>query len=105
MARFYGPDAGEYLRERQFRGNKPVKIKRHIEAPYCENCGRETEFLFDGFVLPLGRDNEPQEWSGTVFEISVFELGKRGLQPKPGKVCLRCRPPSNLEIAEIRRRA
>lgn len=77
-------------------GTKPIKTRRAVTAPYCENCGLETEFLFHGWVLPLGSDGEPQKWKGTVFEVSVFEV-----EPFEGKVCQRCRPPSNLEIQEI----
>lgn len=68
-----------------------------MSKPHCEQCGRETEFLFDG-VLTEKR---------TRYE---FPNGDRSKKPKAvgfidvhrdAKVCQRCRPPSNLEIQEL----
>lgn len=64
--------------------------------PWCENCDRETEFLFDGEVEVtrnvLCRDygNDARRKVPKPFQVKVS-----------GKVCQRCRPPSNLEIQEI----
>jgi hypothetical protein len=61
-------------------------------SPHCEQCGRETEYLFPGQVV-----NKATRYS-------------RGPRPKPiglvdvyrdAMVCQRCRPPSNLEILEM----
>ena len=98
MARFYGPDAAERLQERKLRGNTPPNTERRgrtATALTCDNCYRETEFLFEGFVLPLGKDHIPQKFRNTVMALSA------PFQTTPGKVCFRCRPPSNLEIQEI----
>jgi hypothetical protein len=53
------------------------------KKPQCENCGRETEVLFDGFKLP-DQDN-------AELQRSIAKLTKKK----------RCRPPSNLEIEEM----
>lgn len=102
MARFYGPDAGERLRERAFRGNTPPNTERRgrtATALFCENCGRETEILFEGEI----------EVEKTVM-VRAYGYDARRKVAKPvrvkvgGKVCFRCRPPSNLEVQEILKR-
>jgi hypothetical protein len=72
---------------------EPVEPYRSPKS-HCEQCARETEFLFDGFVTSKatqygfkGKSKRPQ----TIGMVDV---------ERPGKVCQRCRPLSNLEIIE-----
>ena len=66
------------------RGRKKV-------VPHCENCGRETEYLFDGIVISKATRFD----LNTKKPIGVVDVHREG------QVCQRCRPPSNLEIEEI----
>lgn len=72
---------------------------RQLAANTCANCGRVTEFLFVGF-----RFNG--EKPGAVLAMSERQLQKLKYYSEPfatekAMVCLRCRPLSNLEIAEM----
>src|SRR5437016_4547001 len=70
----------------------PRTFRRGQMAPHCEQCGRETEFLFDGLIDPLAED-----------ESGRFKLTKKQLRTRykpggeliPGRVCQRCRPLSD----------
>jgi hypothetical protein len=65
--------------------------------PHCENCGRDTEVLFDGFIYPVddkGEPLSPEQTAAMRALSSVFQVER-------GQVCMRCRPPSNLEIEEV----
>jgi hypothetical protein len=62
-----------------------------MRGPMCEQCGRETEYLFDGFVVNKATRYDPR----TKKAIGTVDVHR------DAKVCQRCRPPSNLEIVEI----
>lgn len=97
------------MARRQVNGGEWVEFEvdyRMSEKPatrwkgaFCENCGRVTEVLFDGFKLPL------------AFETVRFTLGEAAARrqlavsvpflTETARVCMRCRPPSSLEVREI----
>lgn len=65
---------------------------------HCEQCGRETDYLFKGTVttqatqygFPQGQRGRPK-----VKPVGLIDVQREG------DVCAPCRPPSNLEIEEI----
>lgn len=70
--------------------------QQSVSVGGCENCGRDTDVLFDGFITPQTPNYRP----GTVFDKHLVALCS-AFQTTPARVCLQCRPPSNLEIEEI----
>lgn len=71
----------------------------------CENCDRVTEFLFDGFLEPkppVFRSNTKLvHLDGTVFNGRLVSALSAPFQHIPAKVCMRCRPLSNIEFEEM----
>jgi hypothetical protein len=73
------------------------RSKRRESPPHCENCGHDTEYLFEGFVYPVNDKGEPLSAEQTAAMMTL----SGPFQTTPSQVCMRCRPPSNLEIEEI----
>lgn len=62
-----------------------------MPSSFCEACGRKTEYLFDGMIYTKATRYHP---------ITKKRIGLIDVE-RSAKVCQRCRPPSNLEIAEM----
>lgn len=71
----------------------------------CANCGRETDYLFDGFIYPDVAEAQAKQrvkkHKGTVLDNRLAQALSTPFQTEPADVCQRCRPPSNLEIEEM----
>lgn len=78
--------------------DRPASSEVLAVAGVCENCGRDTDYLFDGlrFQMPAAqiREMDPLRLAKMKFLCEPF-LTDRAM------VCLRCRPLSNLEAAEL----
>lgn len=64
--------------------------------PHCEQCGWETEYLFAGVVTAKAtRYSRGVGGRSRSRAIGVVDVQRDGM------VCMRCRPPSDLEIKEM----
>ncbi len=63
--------------------------------PFCEQCGRQTDYLFRGVVITQATRYGCAPGSRELKPIGLVDVHRDGM------VCLPCRPPSNLEIKEI----
>jgi hypothetical protein len=88
----------EAYKGRRKNSTGPVK-------PKCENCGRETEYLFPGFIYPEVAEaratTRVTKHRGTVLDDRLVRALSSPFQTEAAEVCMRCRPPSNLEIQEM----
>lgn len=84
-----------------FASRGPGKRLKQKEGPRCDNCGLETEYLFDGFIYPVNDKGEPLSPEATAAMMAL----SAPFQVTPGQVCFRCRPPSNLEVQELLKEA
>lgn len=65
-----------------------------MSTPHCEQCGRQTEYLFPGIVTGKAT-RYVKTRTGRVMKRGTVDVERDGM------VCLVCRPPSNLEILEM----
>jgi hypothetical protein len=65
-----------------------------VSTPHCENCGRQTEYLFPGVVTGKAT-RYVKTRTGRVKAKGTVDVERDGM------VCLPCRPLSNLEIQEL----
>lgn len=81
--------------------------RRRESPPHCQNCGRDTEYLFAGFVYPDVAEAQAKKrvkkHKGTVLDNRLVQALSTPFQAEPAEVCWACRPPSNLEIEEMLR--
>lgn len=77
--------------------HKKARFKR-LPKPRCKNCGLETDVLFDGFKF----SGDPKVIREMDFQtLTRLKVYSAGFNTEFAKVCMRCRPASNLEIEEI----
>lgn len=66
---------------------------------HCEQCGRQTDYLFRGTLTTkatsYGIDPNSKARKPRVIALGLVDVHR------PAEVCQRCRPPSNLEKKEI----
>src|SRR4051812_15889089 len=62
-------------------------------AGLCEQCGRQTDYLFAGYVV--AKATRYKRHAGTILDARLVDVRRDAM------VCQRCRPPSNLEKKEI----
>jgi len=73
--------------------------KRIRRGPHCENCDLETEILFDGFKF---ENSDAQSIRTMSFkQLQRLKYYSEPFATQKAMVCHRCRPLSNLEVAEM----
>lgn len=94
---YSSPRIGLYGRKAQLRrGFLCGRCLPKAHGPRCETCGRQTDWLFDGPMVPA-RALNPNHHDSCMCSGCMKAL-RAGL--RPSHVCQRCRPPSNLDILE-----
>lgn len=83
-------------------GRRRSKPTRFTRSSQCGNCGRDTDYLFEGFKDP------PQMAAVELYQFRGKPATKAQVRAlcepfstERTMVCMACRPPSNLEIEEI----
>lgn len=76
------------------------KNRKESKLPHCENCGRETEYLFAGVKAPPPPP-DPSTLRRFKGDMRLALALSAPFMAEAAEVCFQCRPPSNLEIKEL----